>query len=92
MRLNNQLDMTWKEMALSHHPTGRTEENLVILGHVGRCTCQDSKRAPLKHGSEETPFPQACFVLVCVTYSAASIRIQRYTSKCTIITGFEETA
>jgi len=35
MKLNNQLDMTRKEMALSHHPTGRTEENLVILGHVG---------------------------------------------------------
>jgi len=76
MRLNNQLDMTWKETALSHHPTGRTEENLVILGHVGWCPRQGSKRAPLKHGSEEIPFPQTCSVLVCGTYSVACISIQ----------------
>jgi hypothetical protein len=88
MRLNN---MTWKEMALSHHRTGRTEGNLVILGHVGWCSRQGSKRAPLKHGSEEISFPQTCSVLVCGTYSVVSIRIQRYTYNCTIITGFQET-
>jgi hypothetical protein len=92
MRLNDQLDMTWKETALSYHPTGRTDENFVILGHVGWCPRQGSKRAPLKHGSEEIPFPQTCSVLVCGTYSVVCISIQRYTSNCTIVAGFEETA
>jgi hypothetical protein len=58
MRLNNQMDMTWKEMALCHHLPPRTEKNPVILGHVGWFPRQGSKRAPLKHGSEELQFPQ----------------------------------
>ena len=83
--------MTQKEMALSHHPSGRTEEKPVLLGHVGWCPRQGSKRAPLKLGSEELPFPQTCSVLVYGTYNVVCIRIQRYTFNRTIKTGFQET-
>jgi len=78
-------------MALSHHPTGRTEENLVILGHVGWCPRQGSKWAPLKHGSKKIPFPQTCSVLVCAKCSVVCTRIQRYIPICTNVTGLEET-